>query len=134
MKAAASSVFSCAGSTVFDWERRRYSYGFGNSIIYLLLGPVFGIFIMRTTTITQFSFFATTALDNIDNILDYQDLSYGEKLTLRKDWNLNVSFSYKDEKVLDNISFCVKKGETVALVGPSGGGKSNYSKACRKVF
>lgn len=107
----------------------------GNSIIYLLLGPVFGIFIMRTTTITQFSFFATTALDNIDNILDYQDLSYGEKLDFTEGLEFkNVSFSYKDEKVLDNISFCVNKGETVALVGPSGGGKSTIARLAARFF
>ena len=36
----------------------------------------------------------------------------------------NVSFAYQDRVVLDNISFTVPKGKTVALVGPSGGGKS----------
>jgi subfamily B ATP-binding cassette protein MsbA len=36
----------------------------------------------------------------------------------------NVTFSYGDKKVLDNISFTIQKGKTVALVGPSGGGKS----------
>jgi len=37
-----------------------------------------------------------------------------------------LSFHYEDseELVLDNINFEVKKGEIVALVGPSGGGKS----------
>ena len=39
----------------------------------------------------------------------------------------NVSFAYNHEEereVLDNISFTVPKGKTVALVGPSGGGKT----------
>lgn len=38
----------------------------------------------------------------------------------------NVSFSYDDseEPVLKNINFIVQKGEVLALVGPSGGGKS----------
>lgn len=40
----------------------------------------------------------------------------------------NVRFSYEeDREVLGGISFSVKKGETVALVGPSGGGKSTTS-------
>lgn len=37
----------------------------------------------------------------------------------------NVSFNYGDEeKVLENISFTIESGKTVALVGPSGGGKT----------
>lgn len=37
----------------------------------------------------------------------------------------NVEFAYEEgEALLKNISFTVNKGETVALVGPSGGGKS----------
>lgn len=36
----------------------------------------------------------------------------------------NVSFSYGEKPVLSNISFNIPKGKTVALVGPSGGGKS----------
>jgi ATP-binding cassette, subfamily B, bacterial MsbA len=39
----------------------------------------------------------------------------------------NVSFSYGTKKVLNNVSFKVKKGETIALVGPSGGGKSTLA-------
>ncbi|WP_298063615.1 ABC transporter ATP-binding protein [uncultured Rikenella sp.] len=39
----------------------------------------------------------------------------------------NVSFSYEDRQVLSDISFTIPKGETVALVGPSGGGKSTIS-------
>lgn len=36
----------------------------------------------------------------------------------------NVSFSYGDKEVLKNINLTVPKGKTIALVGPSGGGKS----------
>jgi ATP-binding cassette, subfamily B, bacterial MsbA len=35
-----------------------------------------------------------------------------------------VSFAYEDKETLSNISFTVKKGQTVALVGSSGAGKS----------
>lgn len=36
----------------------------------------------------------------------------------------DVTFSYGDAKVINRINLEIKKGETVALVGPSGGGKS----------
>lgn len=45
----------------------------------------------------------------------------------------NVSFAYKEgEPVLDDVSFTVKKGQTIALVGPSGSGKTTtVSLLCR---
>jgi len=37
----------------------------------------------------------------------------------------NVDFSYdKIDKIIDNVSFEIKPGEVIAIVGPSGGGKS----------
>jgi len=36
----------------------------------------------------------------------------------------NISFAYDERNVLSGINFTVPKGKTVALVGPSGGGKS----------
>jgi subfamily B ATP-binding cassette protein MsbA len=39
----------------------------------------------------------------------------------------DVNFSYKDQPVLQNISFSIQKGKTVALVGPSGVGKSTIA-------
>ena len=39
----------------------------------------------------------------------------------------NVSFSYGDKQVLRNVDFILKKGKMVALVGPSGGGKSTLA-------
>ncbi len=36
----------------------------------------------------------------------------------------DVTFKYTEEDVLNNINLDIKKGEIVALVGPSGGGKS----------
>lgn len=39
----------------------------------------------------------------------------------------NVSFAYEREPVLKNINLRIEKGRTVALVGPSGGGKSTLA-------
>ena len=46
----------------------------------------------------------------------------------------NVEFAYESEKVLDNINFSIKKGETVALVGPSGGGKSTLANLLARFY
>jgi len=37
---------------------------------------------------------------------------------------VNVSFAYEKEKVLENINLTIKKGEKLAIVGPSGVGKT----------
>jgi len=39
----------------------------------------------------------------------------------------NISFAYEDELVLQDINLTLKKGKTIALVGPSGGGKSTLA-------
>ncbi|MDH3493371.1 MAG: ABC transporter ATP-binding protein/permease [Acidobacteriota bacterium] len=48
----------------------------------------------------------------------------------------NVSFSYgrKKKRVLDNVSLEIKKGETIALVGESGGGKSSLIKLVQRLY
>ncbi len=39
----------------------------------------------------------------------------------------NVSFAYESDFVLQNINLKIEKGKTIALVGPSGGGKSTLA-------
>lgn len=39
----------------------------------------------------------------------------------------DVNFGYSDKPVLQNISFTIEKGKTIALVGPSGVGKSTIA-------
>ncbi|MBO5877886.1 MAG: ABC transporter ATP-binding protein [Alistipes sp.] len=47
----------------------------------------------------------------------------------------SVGFSYdQSRKILHDISFEVRKGETVALVGPSGGGKSTLSELIPRFY
>lgn len=38
----------------------------------------------------------------------------------------NISFAYADRQVLNDVSLEIKKGKSIALVGPSGGGKSTF--------
>lgn len=50
----------------------------------------------------------SVVIDQADGIVEFQ----------------RVEFSYGDEPILRNISFCTRRNEMIALVGPSGGGKS----------
>lgn len=100
-----------------------------NSIIYMLVGPAFSLYLMRSLQLQQYMFMAGMTLDKIDEALDYPDLEYGtvqeadDTIAFK-----NVSFSYGEEKVLDDISFRIAKGKTAALVGASGGGKTTIAR------
>lgn len=75
-------------------------------------------------------------LEEVPSICDDEEVvkEYGDFFNPKKDkWPeikgeiefKNVSFTYKDgEKILDNFNLKVKSGETIALVGETGSGKS----------
>ena len=72
---------------------------------------------------------ARTALSRIAQVMDAPTLSVTDNPKTPKDNSIefkNVSFTYEgaDIPAIDNVSFKVEAGQTVALVGPSGGGKT----------
>ncbi len=86
----------------------------------------------------QYSYSAASgALQRINNVLDLkQEPNYPQKqnpfLDVNKPVEVTVKdlcFKYqgKDELVLNNLSFKIKSGEKLALVGASGGGKTTLS-------
>ncbi|MBL7545017.1 MAG: ABC transporter ATP-binding protein [Bdellovibrionaceae bacterium] len=46
----------------------------------------------------------------------------------------NVSFSYGQEKILDNINFSIQRGQSIALVGESGSGKSTIVNLLQRFY
>ncbi|MBE6381202.1 MAG: ABC transporter ATP-binding protein [Lentisphaerae bacterium] len=63
-------------------------------------------------------------LNTAPEIIQHKDAAIPEKLSGAIEYK-QVKFEYeKDNTVLNDISFEIKPGSTVALVGPSGGGKS----------
>lgn len=46
----------------------------------------------------------------------------------------NVSFGYDDQPVLDNISFTARPGETIAVVGQTGAGKTTLTQLINRIF
>ena len=59
-------------------------------------------------------------LSSKDEDLKDEKIAFKEKIELK-----NLSFGYKDKPLLfENLNFSIKKGEKIALIGESGGGKS----------
>ncbi|GAM15977.1 ABC transporter ATP-binding protein [Mesobacillus selenatarsenatis] len=91
-----------------------------------------------STTLTQ-------AIASMDRVFEFMDEKYDIKdspdaIELRKvhgDISFrSVSFSYEEdgETVLKNLNIEVEKGETIALVGMSGGGKSSFVSLIPRFF
>jgi ATP-binding cassette, subfamily B, bacterial MsbA len=60
------------------------------------------------------------AIKNKPNAIPLQDFKNNIEFS-------NVNFAYDKEHVLENINLKIEKGKTIALVGPSGGGKSTLA-------
>ena len=68
-----------------------------------------------------------SAADHIFELLDEETVSNGDEdapVSTGKITFENVTFAYKDEDVLKDVSFEVKPNQTVAFVGQTGSGKS----------
>ena len=95
------------------------SYAIQVIISFLMLAVIFMILPRASVSIKRIN----EVLDEEITITDGNITSSKEKGTIEFK---NVSFKYPDadEYILENISFKVKKGETVAFIGSTGSGKS----------
>ena len=72
------------------------------------------------------------ALNRMNSIMNVQPLPESKQIQVPSDASIdleNVSFTYQDAstKAIDNLSMHIKAGEHIALVGPSGGGKTTVA-------
>ena len=68
--------------------------------------------------------------DEMKNNLNAKELKIFNKEICFK----NVSFSYGKNIILNDFSLTIKKGETIALVGPSGGGKTTMANLLNRFY
>lgn len=76
-------------------------------------------------------------LDRVEAILAERPLPEPEHPLEPKDASIefrNVSFGYGETKVLDNINLSIPEGHMVALVGPSGAGKTTIAKLLLRMW
>ena len=100
-----------------------------NLIFYIIFTPIISVTLMKVMFMSENNMIVSDALQRIDGILAIKPLPEPSAPQTPKDNSVtfeNVTFAYggADRNAIDGITLDVKAGETVALVGPSGGGKT----------
>lgn len=103
-----------------------------NFIFYVIFTPIIATAMSKVMYMSENGMIVADALKRIHSILDAEPLPESSNSQTPADNSLslqNVSFRYAGsaEEALKNINISVKAGETVALVGPSGGGKTTVA-------
>ena len=104
-----------------------------NFFLFVLITPVFSQSIMKSMYLNQALGQASEAIGRLENQVAYEHLTVVEHPQPVKEFSIQfekVSFSYPgaNQKAVDDISFTITQGRTVALVGASGGGKTTIAR------
>ncbi|MDO4165039.1 MAG: ABC transporter ATP-binding protein [Bacteroides sp.] len=104
-----------------------------NFFLFVLITPLFSQNIMKNMYLNQALGQAGEAIGRMEKLLAYAPLSVPAFPKAVKTFDIrfdHVSFSYPDagQKAVDDISFCIPQGQTVALVGASGSGKTTIAR------
>ena len=100
-----------------------------NFIFYALFAPACGQMINRIMYMSEAVMEADEAVGRLDEILSQKPMKEAEMQKHPANTTVSfdhVSFTYPgtDRPALDDVSFTINPGDVVALVGPSGGGKT----------
>ena len=108
-------------------------------IFYNLISPIFTMILMRSMYFQQNAMIAEQAIDRLDNLLSYPGMEYSQSEKKIQSYSMefrNVVFSYEgsDNRAVDGISFKLNEGETIALVGASGCGKTTIARLAARFW
>lgn len=103
-------------------------------MFYVIFTPVCAVMMNKIMTVSQDWMLASHALEGIEGILAEKPLVEAVNPQKPKNHSIEfeeVYFDYEktegDEHTLNNINFKINENKTVALVGPSGGGKTTIA-------
>ena len=104
-----------------------------NFFLFVLITPVFSQSIMKSMYLNQALGQASEAIGRLENLVAFEHLTVVEHPQPVKEFSIQfekVSFSYPgaNQKAVDDVSFTIPQGNTVALVGASGGGRTTIAR------
>ena len=111
---------------------------FVNLLFYIIITPVISVTLTKIMYMSEEGMVISDAIERIDSVLNAEPMSIGNYPQKPKSASIeleNIHFSYDGKKeVISDISLKIKCGQTVAFVGPSGGGKSTLASLISRFF
>ncbi len=109
-----------------------------NLIFYIVITPVISLTLTKMMYMSENNMIVKDALERIDGVLSVSPMSESETPEHPADSSVelnDVHFSYDGKnEVIRGASMNIGAGQTVALVGPSGGGKSTLAGLMARFF
>ena len=109
-----------------------------NLLFYIIITPVISLTLTKLMFMSENGMIVQDAITRIDRVLESPSLSCTSAPKHPKDSSValdHVTFSYDGVKnALEDISLSIGSGQTVAFVGPSGGGKSTLAALIARFF
>ena len=109
-----------------------------NLIFYIVITPVISLTLTKIMYMSENNMIVADALNRIDGVLGAEPMKESEKAANPTDASVvlsDVHFSYDDKKeVIRGVSMNIGSGQTVAFVGPSGGGKTTVSRLAARFW
>lgn len=136
---AINSVFAFLIAGGFWFTRGGLTNAFLLDLIfYIIITPVISLTLSKLMYMSENNMIVQDALTRIDSVLDAQSLFSPENGQHPSDYSVelnNVTFSYDGNKnALFDVSLKIESGQTIAFVGPSGGGKSTLACITARFF